>query len=150
VNDHDCPGPEVPRAHPYGIYDLAKNTGWVSVGPTHDTASFAVASIWGWWKSCGGKLYPKAKRLLITADAGGSNGSRLRLWKGELQRLADETVIPIRVCHFPPGISKWNKIEHGSVAKLIVTLCYPQSVVFFTFKHFNIWYSPKTLRQSLC
>lgn len=112
VNDHDFPDPEVPRAHPYGIYDLAKNTGWVSVGTTHDTASFAVASIRGWWKSCGRKLYPKAKRLLITADAGGSNGSRLRLWKWELQRLADETGIPIRVCHFPPGTSKWNKIEH--------------------------------------
>jgi hypothetical protein len=112
VNDHDFPAPEVPRAHPYGIYDLAQNTGWVSVGTTHDTASFAVASIRGWWKSCGGKLYPDAKRLLITADAGGSNGSRLRLWKWELQRLADETGIPIRVCHFPPGTSKWNKIEH--------------------------------------
>jgi hypothetical protein len=112
VNDHDFPAPDVPRAHPYGIYDLAKNTGWVSVGTTHDTASFAVASIRGWWKSCGRKLYPKAKRLLITADAGGSNGSRLRLWKWELQRLANETGIPIRVCHFPPGTSKWNKIEH--------------------------------------
>jgi len=112
VNDHDFPAPEVPRAHPYGIYDLAKNTGWVNVGTTHDTASFAVASIRGWWKSCGGKLYPKAKRLLITADAGGSNGARLRLWKWELQRLADETGLPIRVCHFPPGTSKWNKIEH--------------------------------------
>jgi len=112
VNDHDFPEPEVPRAHPYGIYDLAKNTGWVNVGTTHDTASFAVASIRGWWKFCGRKLYPKAKKLLITADAGGSNGSRIWLWKWELQRLADETGIPIRVCHFPPGTSKWNKIEH--------------------------------------
>lgn len=112
VNDHDFPDPKVPRAHPYGIYDLAKNTGWVSVGTTHDTASFAVASIRGWWKSCGRQLYPNAKRILITADAGGSNGSRIRLWKWELQRLADETGIPIRVCHFPPGTSKWNKIEH--------------------------------------
>ena len=112
VNDHDFPNPDVPRAHPYGIYDLAKNTGWVNVGTTHDTASFAVASIRGWWKSCGRKLYPNAKRLLITADAGGSNGSRIRLWKWELQRLANETGIPIRVCHFPPGTSKWNKIEH--------------------------------------
>lgn len=112
VNDHDFPEPEIPRAHPYGIYDLAKNMGWVNVGTTHDTASFAVASIRGWWKSCGRKLYPKSKRLFITADAGGSNGSRLRLWKWELQRLADETGMPIRVSHFPPGTSKWNKIEH--------------------------------------
>lgn len=112
VNDHDFPDPDVPRAHPYGIYDLAKNTGWVNVGTTHDTASFAVASIRGWWKSCGNKLYPKAKKLLITADAGGSNGTRIRLWKWELQRLADETGIPIGVCHFLPGTSKWNKIEH--------------------------------------
>jgi transposase len=112
VNDHDFPDPKVPRAHPYGIYDLAKNIGWVNVGTTHDTASFAVASIRGWWKSCGLKLYPKAKKLFITADAGGSNGSRLRLWKWELQRLADETGMPIKVSHFPPGTSKWNKIEH--------------------------------------
>jgi len=112
VNDHDFPDPDIPRAHPYGIYDLAKNTGWVNVGTTHDTASFAVASIRGWWKSCGRKLYPKANKLLITADAGGSNGSRIRLWKWELQRLADETGLPIWVCHFPPGTSKWNKIEH--------------------------------------
>lgn len=112
VNDHDFPDPEIPRAHPYGIYDLAKNIGWVNVGTTHDTASFAVASIRGWWKSCGQKLYPKAERLFITADAGGSNGSRLRLWKWELQRLADETGMPIGVSHFPPGTSKWNKIEH--------------------------------------
>lgn len=112
VNDHDFPDPDVPRAHPYGIYDLAKNTGWVNVGTTHDTANFAVASIRGWWKSCGRKIYPNAKKLFITADAGGSNGSRIRLWKWELQRLADETRIPISVCHFPPGTSKWNKIEH--------------------------------------
>ena len=112
VNDHDFPDPEVPRAHPYGIYDLAKNMGWVNVGTTHDTASFAVASIRGWWKSCGRKLYPKSEKLFITADAGGSNGSRLRLWKWELQRLADETGMPIGVSHFPPGTSKWNKIEH--------------------------------------
>lgn len=112
VNDHDFPDPDIPRAHPYGIYDLAKNTGWVNVGTTHDTASFAVASIRGWWKSCGRKLYPKAKKLFITADAGGSNGARIRLWKWELQRLANETGIPISLCHFPPGTSKWNKIEH--------------------------------------
>ncbi|MGK5090101.1 ISAzo13 family transposase [Bdellovibrionota bacterium FG-2] len=112
VNGHDFPDPNVPRAHPYGIYDLAKNKGWVNIGTTHDTASFAVASIRRWWSAQGRKLYPKAKRLLITADAGGSNGARLRLWKWELQRLADETLIPISVCHFPPGTSKWNKIEH--------------------------------------
>jgi hypothetical protein len=112
VNSHDFPGPDVPRAHPYGIYDLAKNMGWVNVGTSHDTASFAVASIRRWWKSCGRNLYPKAKHLFITADAGGSNGARLRLWKWELQRLADETGFPISVSHFPPGTSKWNKIEH--------------------------------------
>lgn len=112
VNDHDFPDPKVPRAHPYGIYDLAKNLGWVNVGTSHDTASFAVASIRGWWKSCGRKLYPDAKKLFITADGGGSNGSRIRLWKWELQQLADETQLPISVCHFPPGTSKWNKIEH--------------------------------------
>lgn len=112
VKSHDFPDPEVPRAHPYGIYDLAKNLGWVNVGTSHDTGSFAVASIRRWWSSCGRKMYPKAKCLMITADAGGSNGSRLRLWKWELQRLADETGMPIAVSHFPPGTSKWNKIEH--------------------------------------
>lgn len=112
VNGHDFPCPDVPRAHPYGIYDLAKNMGWVNVGTNHDTASFAVASIRRWWRACGKKLYPIAKKLLITADAGGSNGARLRLWKWEIQRLANETRIPIAVCHFPPGTSKWNKIEH--------------------------------------
>lgn len=112
VNDHDFPDPKVPRAHPYGIYDLAKNLGWVNIGTSHDTASFAVASIRRWWRAQGRRIYPRAKHLLITADAGGSNGSRLRLWKWELQRLADETRIPISVCHFPPGTSKWNKIEH--------------------------------------
>jgi len=112
VNGHDFPDPKVPRAHPYGIYDLAKNTGWVNVGTSHDTASFAVASIRRWWSASGRKVYKKAKCLLITADAGGSNGWRLRLWKWELQRLADETGMPIKVCHFPPGTSKWNKIEH--------------------------------------
>jgi hypothetical protein len=112
VNGHDFPDPKVPRAHPYGIYDLAKNLGWVNIGTSHDTASFAVASIRRWWRAQGRRLYPRAKHLLITADAGGSNGSRIRLWKWELQRLADETRIPISVSHFPPGTSKWNKIEH--------------------------------------
>lgn len=112
VNGHDFPDPEVPRAHPYGIYELTRNRGFVNVGTDHDTAAFAVASIRAWWRAQGWRAYPKAKRLLITADAGGSNGSRLRLWKWELQQLADELGLPISVCHFPPGTSKWNKVEH--------------------------------------
>lgn len=109
---HDFPIPELGRATPYGVYDLARNIGWVSVGMDHDTAAFAVESIRRWWRSMGQPVYPKATRLLITADAGGSNGPRLRLWKVELQKLADETGLRIAVCHFPPGTSKWNKIEH--------------------------------------
>jgi len=112
VNGHDFPGPDVPRAYPYGVYDLARNRGFVNVGTDHDTATFAVASIRKWWLAQGRHAYPKAKRLLLTADAGGSNGSRLRLWKWELQRWADELRLPISVCHFPPGTSKWNKVEH--------------------------------------
>jgi hypothetical protein len=112
VNGHDFPDPSVPRAYPYGIYDLARNRGFVNVGTDHDTATFAVASIRGWWRAEGRRAYPGARRLLITADAGGSNGSRLRLWKWELQRLADRLGFPISVCHFPPGTSKWNKVEH--------------------------------------
>ncbi|MDO9585311.1 MAG: ISAzo13 family transposase [Syntrophales bacterium] len=112
VNGHDFPGPDVPRAHPYGIYELQRNMGFVNVGTDHDTATFAVASIRAWWDTHGRKAYPKAKRLLITADSGGSNGSRLRLWKWELQGLADELQFPISVSHFPPGTSKWNKVEH--------------------------------------
>jgi hypothetical protein len=112
VNGHDFPDPSVPRAFPYGVYDLARNRGFVNVGTDHDTATFAVASIRGWWQAEGRGAYPEAKRLLITADAGGSNGARLRLWKWELQRLADELGFPISVCHFPPGTSKWNKVEH--------------------------------------
>lgn len=112
VNGHDFPDPSVPRAYPYGIYELARNRGFVNVGTDHDTATFAVASIRGWWRAEGRSAYPKARRLLITADGGGSNGSRLRLWKWELQRLADELRFPISVCHFPPGTSKWNKVEH--------------------------------------
>ena len=100
------------RVAPYGVYDLMRNEGWVSVGTDHDTASFAVASIRRWWYSMGQISHPSAKRLLITADGGGSNGSRVRLWKLELQNLANELEIPISVCHFPPGTSKWNKIEH--------------------------------------
>lgn len=112
VRVHDFVDPELGRATPYGIYDLGRNHGWVSVGMDHDTAEFAVETIRRWWRSMGQPAYPHAKRLLITADAGGSNGSRLRLWKLELQKLADETGLRIVVCHFPPGTSKWNKIEH--------------------------------------
>jgi len=112
VNGHDFPGPDVPRAYPYGIYDLERNTGFVNVGANHDTGAFAVASIRGWWRAEGRNLYPKTRDLLITADGGGSNGWRLRLWKLELQKFADETGLAIAVCHFPPGTSKWNKIEH--------------------------------------
>jgi len=112
VNGHDFPGPDVPRAYPYGVYDLGQNTGFVNVGTDHDTAAFAVASIRGWWRAAGRKLYAKTRNLTITADGGGSNGYRLRLWKLELQKLADETGLAIAVCHFPPGTSKWNKVEH--------------------------------------
>jgi hypothetical protein len=112
VKSHDFPDPSVPRAYPYGIYDLGQNAGFVNVGTDHDTASFAVASIRGWWRYEGRRLYPGVTDLLITADGGGSNGYRLRLWKLELQRLADQTGLTMAVCHFPPGTSKWNKVEH--------------------------------------
>jgi len=112
VRVHDFVIPELGRAAPYGVYDLAYNTGWVSVGVDHDTASFAVETIRRWWYAMGQEKYPRAEKLLITADGGGSNGSRVRLWKIELQRLADETGLVIGVSHFPPGTSKWNKIEH--------------------------------------
>ena len=112
VQGHDFPAPSVPRAYPYGVYDLARNKGFVNVGTDHDTGAFAVASIRGWWRFEGRRLYPRARRLLITADGGGSNGYRLRLWKLELQKLADATALVIEVCHFPPGTSKWNKVEH--------------------------------------
>jgi hypothetical protein len=112
VRGHDFPKPDVPRAYPYGIYDIGRNTGFVNVGTDHDTGAFAVASIRGWWRHEGQRLYPAAATILITADGGGSNGSRLRLWKLELQTFADEIGRPLSVCHFPPGTSKWNKIEH--------------------------------------
>lgn len=112
VKVHDFIDEELGRANPYGVYDLASNSGWVSVGTDHDTASFAVETIRRWWNAMGKERYPQASTLMITADGGGSNGSRLRLWKLELQRLANELGIPIRVSHFPPGTSKWNKIEH--------------------------------------
>jgi transposase len=112
VNVHDFPDAVLGKIIPYGVYDEATNTGWVSVGVDHDTAEFAVETVRRWWRHMGSKVYPKAQRLLITADGGGSNGSRCRLWKVELQRLADESGLCISVCHFPPGTSKWNKIEH--------------------------------------
>ena len=112
VEIHDFPSKTLGKVIPYGVYDEATNTGWVSVGVDHDTAEFAVETVRRWWRHMGSQTYPKAKRLLITADGGGSNGSRCRLWKVELQRLADETGLRISVCHFPPGTSKWNKIEH--------------------------------------
>ena len=112
VRTHDFKDKELGKAIPYGIYDLASDEGWVQVGIDHDTAQFAVNSIRSWWEHLGRGRYPKARRLQITADCGGSNGNRTRLWKVELQKLADRTGLEISVCHFPPGTSKWNKIEH--------------------------------------
>jgi transposase len=112
VNVHDFPDPELGKAIPYGVYDLNHNEAGVSVGITHDTAEFAVEAIRRWWRRLGKKRYRSPRRLLITADSGGSNSSRNRLWKLELQRFADETQMIIEICHFPPGTSKWNKIEH--------------------------------------
>lgn len=112
VRVHDFEIPAQGKAAPYGVYDIGSNVAWVSVGVDHDTSTFAVESIRRWWHMMGHLPYPKAKRLLITADSGGSNGSRVRLWKVELQKLADETGVEIAVCHLPPGTSKWNKIEH--------------------------------------
>jgi transposase len=118
VRVHDFLIPELGRANPYGIYDIGLNTGWVSVGVDHDTAEFAVESIRRWWRSMGQQAYPKATSLLITADGGGSNGSRVRLWKLELQKFADASALSIAVCHFPPGTSKWNKIEHRLFSRI--------------------------------
>lgn len=112
VLTHDFIIKELGKVSPYGIYDIANNIGWVGLGVTHDTAEFAVATIYRWWKKLGSKMFQDPKQLLIMADSGGSNGYRIRLWKLELQRLSDRIQIPIRVCHFPPGTSKWNKIEH--------------------------------------
>jgi len=112
VKVYDFIDPGVPKAIPYGIYDVGRNTGWVSVGSDHDTAEFAVATLRRWWASVGRLAYPGASRLLICADSGGSNGYRVRLWKKELARFAHDTALQITVCHFPPGTSKWNKIEH--------------------------------------
>ena len=112
VNSHDFPDKELGKAVPYGVYDIGADSGWVAVGGDGDTAQFAVATIRSWWAAAGRPAYPGATKLLISADAGGSNGYRLRLWKTELARLADETGLAITVCHMPPGTSKWNKIEH--------------------------------------
>ena len=109
---HDFPQDASGKAIPYGVYDMARNEAWVNVGRDHDTPAFAVASIGRWWKAMGRRAYPKAEELLITADAGGSNGYRSRAWKHELQKLADDTALRVCVSHFPPGASKWNKIEH--------------------------------------
>jgi len=112
VKVHDFIDPTLGKANPYGVYDLAADTGWVSVGTDHDTAAFAVETIRRWWQATGPTCYPQASRLLITADGGGSNGYRTRLWKTELAALATDTGLQITVCHLPPGTSKWNKIEH--------------------------------------
>jgi hypothetical protein len=112
VNVHDFPDPQLGKAIPYGVYDLGANTGWISVGTDHDTAAFAVATLRRWWEHVGSRAYPEATRLLVTADAGGSNGYRVRAWNTELARFAAETGLGVTVCHFPPGTSKWNKIEH--------------------------------------
>ena len=112
VQVHDFPDPELGKAIPYGVYDLTANAGWVSVGVDHDTAEFAVETLRRWWRQMGRRAYPGAGALLVTADGGGSNASRSRLWKLELQGLADESGLAVSVCHFPPGTSKWNKIEH--------------------------------------
>jgi transposase len=120
VNVYDFRDKELGKVNPYGVYDITNNEGWVNVGIDHDTASFAVESIRRWWDIMGCKSYPDAKKLLITADCGGSNGSRVRLWKTELQKLADETGLEISVCHFPPGTSKWNKIEHRLFSQITI------------------------------
>ncbi len=112
VHNFDIREPGKGKVAPYGVYDLGRNVGWVSVGVDHYTAAFAVKSIRRWWCWMGRPSYPKAKQLLVTADSGGSNGARVRLWKWELQQFADETGLAVSVCHFPPGTSKWNKIEH--------------------------------------
>jgi hypothetical protein len=112
VNMHDFPDKELGKAVPYGVYDVGHNVGWVNVGCDHDTASFAIESIRRWWVHIGQPLYPRVRTLLICADSGGSNGYRVRLWKRELQRLAETIGLDITVCHLPPGTSKWNKIEH--------------------------------------
>jgi hypothetical protein len=112
VNVHDFPDPALGKANPYGVYDVAADSGWVAVGTDHDTAAFAVATIGSWWRSAGRERYPGASCLLVCADGGGSNGHRVRLWKTELARFAAESGLEVTVCHLPPGTSKWNKVEH--------------------------------------
>jgi len=123
VRVHDFEDKRLGKVAPYGVYDLSKNQGWVSVGTDHDTAEFAVETIRRWWCKMGQPLYPQAAELLITADCGGSNGSRVRLWKVALQRLAEETRLRLEVCHFPPGTSKWNKIEHRMFSHIAENWC---------------------------
>lgn len=113
VNGHDFPDKRLGKVSPYGVYDIGRNKGWVSIGISHDTAEFAVHTLRSWWYKMGQPFYEKSDKILITADCGGSNGYRVRLWKRELQRLANELNRTIHVCHFPPGTSKWNKIEHS-------------------------------------
>ena len=120
VSVHDFNDPELGKANPYGVYDVAADTGWVTVGIDHDTAAFAVNTIRSWWEQVGKSAYPAARRLLITADGGGSNGYRTRLWTTELARLATETGLAITVCHLPPGTSKWNKIEHRLFSRISI------------------------------
>lgn len=120
VNVHDFKDPVLGKVNPYGVYDIAADTGWVSVGVDHDTSQFAVNTIRSWWNTTGRRAYPSASRLLITADGGGSNGYRTRLWKTELAALAAETGLQITVCHLPPGTSKWNKIEHRLFARISI------------------------------
>jgi hypothetical protein len=121
VHDFVIPGPAHGKAIPYGVYDLRRDEGWVSVGIDHDTASFAVNAIRRWWRCMGRAAYPRTRSLIITADAGGSNGSRVRLWKWELQQFANRTGLAITVCHFPPGTSKWNRIEHRLFSHIAIT-----------------------------
>jgi Rhodopirellula transposase DDE domain len=118
VRVHDFEDPHLGKAIPYGVYDVTANVGWVSVGTDHDTAEFAVATIRRWWRQMGMHTYPHVQTLLVIADAGGSNGWRTRLWKAELQRLANALGLTIAVCHLPPGTSKWNKIEHRMFAHI--------------------------------
>ena len=118
VRVHDFPDPQLGKAIPYGVYDVTANAGWVSVGVDHDTAQFAVETLRHWWFQMGSERYPEATELLVMADAGGSNDYRIRLWKASLQQFADETGLAITVCHFPPGTSKWNKIEHRMFAHI--------------------------------
>ena len=123
VDVHDFPDRTVGKAIPYGVYDIAANEGFVAVGSDHDTAAFAAATIGRWWDLVGTRAYPSAARLLITADGGGSNSHRTRLWKLELGRLAARTGVEITVCHFPPGTSKWNRIEHRLFSAITMNWC---------------------------